>query len=137
VITGTEDDARRRPMEKTEQRDARFKMDNCRITRVKELPRVCYLTVMVQSGRCPDFHDLVLFQPPSFPLVEGGVVTVSGEIQKKKPRDGGTKWEIELIARKVEVGDDSKAPRPRASRDDYANRKPPAEVSNPDDDVDF
>jgi hypothetical protein len=121
--------------DKTEQRDARFRMDNCRITRVKELPRVCYLTVMVQSGKYPDYHDLVLFQPPSFPLVEGGAVTVSGEIQKKRPKEQGGKWEIELIARRVEVGDDQKAPRPRNSSEDYANRKAPEAPA--DDDVNW
>jgi hypothetical protein len=95
--------------------NARFQIKDARITRVKELPKVCFLTVMVQAGKYPDYHDVTLFQPAQFPLEEGAAVTISGELQKRKPKDGEREWKLQLVARKVERGDDAKAPRPRTS----------------------
>jgi hypothetical protein len=98
-----------------EQSNARFQIKDARITRVKELPKVCFLTVMVQAGKYPDYHDITLFQPAAFPLEEGTAVTISGELQKRKPKEGEREWKLQLVARKVERGDDEKAPRPRSS----------------------
>lgn len=115
---------------------ARFVFEDARIIRVKELPRVCFMTVMVQAGKFPDYQEVVLFQPPSFPLTEGTAVTVTGDIQKKKPKDG-TKWETEFIGRNVVKGDDAKAPRPRQSAGGPAPSKAPTETETDYGDVDF
>lgn len=115
---------------------ARFIFENSRIVRVKELPRVCFLTVMVQAGKFPDYQEVVLFTPPAFPLEEGAAVTVTGDIQKKKPKDGGNKWETEFIGRNVVKGDDAKAPRPRQSAGGPAPSRNAPEI-DPNDDVDF
>ena len=115
---------------------ARFIFEDARITRVKELPRVCFLNLYVQAGKYPDYQEVVLFQPPAFPLVEGEVVTVTGDIQKKKPKEGSREWTVEFIGREVKKGDASKAPTPRASKD----REPSAAIQTQipaDDDVDF
>jgi hypothetical protein len=97
------------------QNNAKFKLENCRITRLNERPKVCFLTVMVMAGKFPDYHDVTLFQPPSFKLEEGLAVTIVGELQKDKPKERGGKWETRLIARQITKGDDSKAPRPKRS----------------------
>lgn len=112
---------------------ARFVFEDARITRVKELPRVCFLTVLVQAGKYPDWNEVVLFQPPSFPLTEGLAVTVTGDIQKKKPKDGGKEWTVEFIGRNVTKGDDAKAPRPRQSAGGPPPSKEPAEIDPSDD----
>lgn len=112
---------------------ARFKLDNARVIRFKELPKVAFLTVLVQAGKWPDYHEVVMFQPAAFPLNEGDAINVAGEIQKKKPKDGGNTWTVELIGRVVTKGDDEKAPRPRRSVD-----RPPTHTTMPvEDDVDF
>lgn len=113
---------------------ARFILEDARITRVKELPKVCFVSLMVQAGKFPDYHEVVLFTPPAdLQLEEGLAVTVTGDIQKKKPTNQGDKvWKIEFIARSIVRGDDEKAPRPRRSVD-----RPPTHTTMPADDVDF
>lgn len=118
--------------------NARFKLTDCRITRVNERPKVCFLSVMVHAGKYPDYHDIVVFQPPEFALEEGLAVTISGEIQKKKPTNQGEKkWTVEFISRRIELGDDAKAPRPRQSEDTYtasrARTSPQRELAAPED----
>jgi hypothetical protein len=97
--------------------NARFQIKDARITRVKELPKVCFLGVSAQSGKFPSFYDIVVFQPPSFPLEEGLAVTINGELSMRKPKDGVGKYELQLIARSITKGDDASAPRPRRSTD--------------------
>lgn len=94
---------------------ARFCFEDARITRVKELPKVCFVSVLVQAGKYPDFQEVVLFQPPAFSLEEGLAITVTGDIQKRKPKERGGEWKNEFIGRNVIKGDDAKAPRPRTS----------------------
>jgi hypothetical protein len=116
---------------------ARFIFEDARVIRVKELPRVCFLTVLVQAGKFPDYEECVLFQPPSFPLVEGEVVTVTGDIQKKKPKEGSREWTVEFIGREVKKGDASKAPSPKRS---FESREPSAATKTQpqeDDDIAF
>jgi hypothetical protein len=116
---------------------ARFVFEDARVTRVKELPRVCFLTLYVQAGKYPDWQEVVLFQPPDFPLVEGEAVTVTGDIQKKKPQNGGREWTVEFIGRSVVKGDDSKAPTPKRS---VESREPSAATKTQpqvDDEIDF
>lgn len=118
--------------------NARFKLENARVIRLKELPKVAFLTVLVQAGKYPDYQEVVCFQPAAFPLTEGTAVTISGELQKKKPKEQGGKWELELIARKIERGDDAKAPRPRNSGSMQAQQRAPmASAPDPDDDLLF
>lgn len=116
---------------------ARFIFEDARITRVKELPRVCFLSLYVQAGKFPDYQEVVLFQPPGFQLIEGEAVTVTGDIQKKKPKGDSREWTVEFIGREVKKGDDAKAPTPRRSMD----REPSAAIKNSDipadDDVAF
>ena len=115
---------------------ARFVFEDARVTRVKELPRVCFVSIMVQAGKFPDFQEVVLFQPPAFPLEEGVVVTISGDIQKKKPKEPGGKWETEFIGRNVIKGDDAKAPRPRQSAGGPAPSKAPTNNNSDEDNGD-
>lgn len=115
---------------------ARFVFEDARIVRFKELPRVAFLTVLVQAGKYPDYQECVLFQPASFPLEEGMAVTVTGDIQKKKPKEQGGKWEVEFIGRNVIKGDDAKAPRPRQSSGG-PTPSTNAPAINVEDDVDF
>jgi hypothetical protein len=118
---------------------ARFRFEDARIVRVKELPKVCFLRIYVQAGKYHDYHEVVLFQPPSFPLEEGQAVTVSGDIQKKKPKDGGKEWTVEFIGRSVTKGDESRAPIPRGdSNPPLRPQTPPThEPIAPDDDLLF
>ena len=101
-----------------ESQDARFQLKNARITRIREFPKVCFLTLMCQSGKFPNYYDVTVFQPPAnLQLEEGLAVTVNGELSMRKPRDGGNKWELQLVARSFAKGDDASAPRPKRSTD--------------------
>ena len=116
--------------------DERFVLKNARFTRVKELPKVCFLTVMCQCGKYPNYYDVVVFQPPgNVQLEEGLAVTISGELSKSKPKDGGNEWKLQLVARKFEPGDDRTAPRPKRSEDGQRHTSKPAreEFANEDD----
>ena len=95
--------------------NARFKISNGRIVRLKELPTVAFITVMCEAGRFPQRFDVAAFEAPPFHLEEGLAVTISGELSMRKPKDGVGKWELQLIARRIELGDDAKAPRLRQS----------------------
>jgi len=97
--------------------NARFKITNGRITRLKELPNVAFLTVMCEAGKFPQRFDVAAFEAPPFQLEEGLAVTISGELSMRKPKDGVGPWQLQLIARRIELGDDAKAPRPRQSED--------------------
>jgi hypothetical protein len=93
------------------QANARFKLENARVIRVKELAKVAFLRVLCYAGKFPQQFEVVCFQPAPFPLEEGMAVSVSGEVQKRKPQDPTQKeWPIELIARRFEKGDTEKAP---------------------------
>ena len=110
--------------------NAKFKFTDARIVRFKELERVAFATVMVSGGRFPDWHEFVVFEKAAFPLVEGLAVTVVGDIQKRKPKEGSKDWKVEFIARQITKGDDSKAPRPKRSGE--RQQEMPA-----DDDINF
>lgn len=125
----------------SEQMNARFQLKDARITRVKELPKVCFLTVLCQAGKYPNYYDLVVFTPPpGIQLEEGLAVTVNGELSKRKPKDGEKNWELQLVARSFTRGDDSAAPRPKRSTDNERGsyRKPERYDGPPaDDDIAF
>lgn len=116
--------------------NARFKLENGRILRVNERPKVCFLTVLCMSGKYPSRYDVTVFEPPAFPLEEGRAVTVSGELSMRKPKDEGGRWELQLIARRIEAGDDAKAPRPKRSTEapSQVRTAPRSEPAAPDDD---
>lgn len=122
-------------MREAEKKHARFIFEHARVIRLKELEKVAFLTVMVNAGKYPDYEECVLFSPAPFPLAEGDVVTVTGEIQKRKPRDGGKEWKVEFIAREFRKGDDALAPRPKYSGERRDTK--PAEPETPDDDIAF
>lgn len=98
-----------------EARNARFILENCRITRVKELEKVCFLTVSCQDGKYPNYYDLALFVPPQTSLTVGAVVTIKGDVSKRKPKDGGKEWTLQLVAKDIQPGDASKAPQDKRS----------------------
>jgi hypothetical protein len=114
-----------------EQRDSRFVLTNARVMRVKELEKVAFMTVECMAGRFANRFDVTLFDP-QLVRPEGDAVTITGDLSMRKPKEQGGKWELQLIARKVEKGDDSKAPSPRQRRAEAA----PAPVDESDD-VDF
>lgn len=118
-----------------EETNARFRLDNARITRIKSLPKVAFVTCMCQAGKYPSFFDLTVFDGSLGRWVEGDAVNVSGELSMRKPKEGSRDWTVQLIARKMEKGDDAKAPRPRASSDrrEQNTEAPPADYG----DVDF
>ncbi len=96
--------------------NARFQLKDCRVTRVKELEKVAFLTVLCQAGKWPSYFDVTVFIAPPDKLEEGQAWTISGELQMQKPKDGGP-WKLQLIARKFEKGDNKKAPVPKRSED--------------------
>jgi len=71
--------------------------------------------VLSHAGKFAERFDVVVFQPPTFPLEVDMPVTISGDLgmRKPKPGDEGGKWELQLIARKIEKGDADKAPWPK------------------------
>jgi len=92
--------------------NARFRLENGRIIRVNERPKVCFLTVLCNAGKYPERFDVVVFQPPpGISLEEGAPVTVIGDLSMRKPKEGEQgRWELQLIARTIQQGDAEKAP---------------------------
>lgn len=117
-----------------ERSDARFQLKDARITRVFERPKVCFLTVMCTDGKYPSYYDVTVFTPPDFALEEGLAVTISGSLSKQKPKEGEKEWKVQLIARKIEQGDEAAAPRPKNSS---APSRPRHVDINADDDMPF
>lgn len=96
--------------------NARFQLKDGRIIRVKELPKVCFLTVLCDAGKYPQRYDVTVFEPPpGLPLEEGLAVTINGELGMRKPKDGVGPWQLQLIARRIEKGDEAKAPQPQGT----------------------
>jgi hypothetical protein len=99
------------------QNDAKWKLTNARVTRVKELEKVAFITVSCMSGKYPNFYDLTCFDSHLLEGIgEGKAVTVTGDLSMRKPREQGAKWTLELIARRIEPGDERLAPRKKESR---------------------
>lgn len=113
--------------------NARFKLTDARVTRVKELPNVCFISLICQAGKFAQYFDAVCFDHSVGKWIEGDAVTVSGELQQRKPREEGGKWELQLVVRSLTPGSDQHAPRPKHSG---APRKPEGPGVG-DDDVDF
>jgi hypothetical protein len=64
-------------------------------------------------------------------IQEGSVVTVTGDLSMRKPKDQGGKWELQLIARKIVPGDEAKAPKGRAQhRGERAPAPPPDDTDD-------
>jgi len=112
--------------------NSRFQLKDGRIIRVHERPNVCFLTVLSHAGKFAERFDVVVFQPPAFPLEVDMPVTISGDLGMRKPKPGEQgKWEIQLIARKIEKGDADKAPWPKGQT--KAAPKPAPVVDESDD----
>lgn len=98
-------------------RHARFALEHARITRIKPLPKVVFVSVHCQAGRFPSYYDVVCFDLAAASRLNiGDVVTVTGEIRMQKPKDGGRTWTPELVAIAFKPGDKAKAPPPRETR---------------------
>ena len=119
-----------------EKSDAKFKMENARITRIKNLENVAFVTVLVKTGRFPDYFDLTVFEHGLGQWQMGDAVNIVGELRKRKPRDGSSIWEVQMVAQQFTEGDGNKAPRPRQSSGGPAPSKAPPAI-DPTDDVDF
>lgn len=117
--------------------NARFRLKDARIIRVKELPKVAFITVLVQSGKFADYQEVVAFQPPPFALLDGLAVTINGELSKRKPKEGSKEWTVQLVARGWEMGDEAKAPRPKRSGERQNRPNPHADVGMGEDTVDW
>lgn len=111
--------------------NARFQLTDARVTRVKEQPKVCFLSLLCHAGKFPSYFDAVCFDSSIGRWIEGDAVTVSGELQQRKPREEGGKWELQLVVRSMKPGSDQHAPRPKRSNEP---RTPQAE---PEDDIAF
>lgn len=116
------------------ERDLYFKMTNARVTRFKELDRVAFLTVIVNGSRGPTYMDVKTFQPAPFPIEEGLAVTIWGEPQMSKR---GDKWEMSLVAKAFERGDDNSAPRSKRSGERQNRPNPHADAGMGEDTVDW
>ncbi len=93
--------------------NARFRLDNARIVRVNERPKVCFVTVLCHAGKFAERFDVTLFKAPEFPLEEGAAVNVVGDLSMRKPKEPGGKWELQMIGRTITKGDTEKAPWPK------------------------
>lgn len=116
-------------------RNARFKFTDATITRVNALEKVTYLTVVCWAGgKYPDYFDVTVFHSDAElgRWGEGEAVSISGEVGKRKPKDGGPRRELELIARKIEQGNAAVAPVPKERR-----AEPAPSQDHDDDDVRF
>lgn len=113
-----------------DQNNARFQLKDGRITRIKELPKVRFLSVMCQAGKYPSYYDVTSFDDAHGRYREGDAVTVSGELQMRKPKEGG-KYTLQLVARTLSPGDDAKAPRPRQQAERAPDASPEPEDGIP------
>jgi len=96
-----------------ERQDARFKLENARIARVKHHDKVSFANVICMAGKFPSYFEVVAFTDERHGLKQGDPVTILGELQMRKPRDGEKDWKLQLVARELKPGDNQKAPRPR------------------------
>lgn len=97
-----------------ETKNARFKLTNARIMRINAREKVAFLSVLCRAGKYPSYFDVTVFDAHLGRYGEGEAVTISGELQMRKPREPDGRWELQLIARRIEPGDEALAPVPRS-----------------------
>lgn len=97
--------------------NARFILENGRVTRVKSFGRVTFSTVLVHGYKAGsvDYLDVTTFDGTP-ELREGAAVTVKGTISKRKPKEQGGKWETQLVARTCVPAEDELCPAMPAPR---------------------
>lgn len=97
------------------QNNAKFKLTDARVTRVREQPKVCFISLLCHAGKFPSYFDAVCFDASIGTWTVGDAVNVTGELQQRKPREEGGKWELQLVVRALTPGSDQHAPRPKRS----------------------
>lgn len=114
--------------------NARFQLTDARVTRVKEHPKCCFISLLCHAGKFPNYYDAVCFDQSVGKWAEGDAVTVTGELQQRKPKEQGGKWELQLVIRSMKPGSDQHAPRPKRSGEP---KKPQHYTQDADDEIGF
>jgi hypothetical protein len=99
-----------------DQQDSRFQIRNARVTRVKSLPTVAFVSLYANAGKFPSYFDVTVF-PADCPVPEeGAVITVNGSLSMRKPKPGEREYKLQLIAREWQAGEEAKAPKGKQER---------------------
>lgn len=89
---------------------ARFIIENARITRVNRRDKVSFITVYCNTGKFEQWIDMAAFDGVSDNVGEGESVTVKGDVQLAKKKDGERFRSIQLIVRSISPGQEDQTP---------------------------
>jgi len=90
--------------------NARFIFENARITRVTRREKVSWLTLYLTTGKFEQWLDVTCFEGVSDNFGEGESVTIKGDVQLAKKKDGEKYGHLQCIARTILPGDESQTP---------------------------
>jgi hypothetical protein len=87
---------------------ARFVIENARVTRKYVSPKgACFLTLFCHTGKFEQYLDVAAFDGVADKFGEGESVTVKGDVNLSKKKEGERFRQIQLIARVIAPGDES------------------------------
>ena len=90
--------------------NARFIFENARITRVTRREKVSWLTLYLTTGKFEQWLDVTCFEGVSDNFGEGESVTIKGDVQLAKKKDGEKYGHLQCIARTILPGDEAQTP---------------------------
>lgn len=111
---------------------AQFSIRNARVTRVNRRDKVTFITVYANTGKFEQWLDMCAFDGIADQIGEGESITVKGDVNLAKKKEGERFRSIQLVARAFKPGDEALTP----------GLPPPKEKQEPstpasDDDVPF
>jgi hypothetical protein len=113
---------------------ARFILENARVTRVSKRDKVTLLTIAVFKTRGDGsiYYDASLFDR-DLAVAEGDCVTVTGELERYKPKDS-EKWLTTLTVKSIAAAPEDQCPpmpTPRTSNGPAPKQDAPSEDNIP------
>lgn len=95
----------------------RFILENARVIRLHALDKVTFVTLLTHGFKVGtyDYTDVTCFGAFREHVALGAAVTMTGDIQGKKPK-GSERWGVEFIGREVESVSDELVPAMPAPR---------------------
>ena len=90
--------------------NAQFSLRNGRVTRLHRTPKVTFVTLYVGTGKYEQYIDFCAFDGVADMVGEGESISVKGDVQLAKKKEGERFRTIQLIARVIKPGDESLTP---------------------------
>lgn len=89
---------------------ARFIIENSRVTRVNRREKVTFVTVFCSTGKFEQWLDMCAFEGIADQISEGESITVKGDVQLARKKDGERFRTLQLVARAIKPGDEALTP---------------------------